>query len=394
MKRMDWDRAYPPTPRSYHDALQSTLRHLEEKSMMRMYKATLMLVAVLIGALLIGIVALAAINHWGVLDFFKENNPALQPLPGSDHLIEKNLGAIENGILKLTIQEAMYDSVGVRVVAAIEPVDPARFQVVDANDEDTKADPGLTPLVVHATRLTAYNAKFEDGFAELNEYDRESRALIYGVEYLLKGEAPKVMKLNVALPGDSAATQLSVDFEIQNRAEARVVKLTPQAEGEEFRIISAEIRYTQVAAYWDITYQDWQPAPADTPFEVPRGTYYGSLKQKFFHKDPNCSGMENAQSHDLSEFLANGVRPCPICLGAPRPASTRALDFALLDETGKEIAWSSCGSEQLGDEIAGVRTYHQTMMLQTSAQLPAKLYLKPMDFMSDVGYRMIECEVS
>ncbi len=65
----------------------------------------------------------------------------------------------------------------------------------------------------------------------------------------------------------------------------------------------------------------------------------------------------------------------------------------LLDETGREIVRSSCGNNQVGGETNGVRTYRQTMMLQTSAELPAKLYLQPMEFMDDVGYDLIECEV-
>ena len=287
----------------------------------------------------------------------------------------------------------MYDGAGVRVVAAIEPVDPARFQAMDANDEDEKAGPGLTPIAIQEAHLTAHNAKFDDSFSSLDEFEQQGGALLYSAEYLIQGEAPESIRMNLSFEGDSKAARLSADFTIQNRAEARVVKLTPKAEGEEFRILSAEIRYTQVAAYLDMTYQDWQPAPAEAPFEVPDGTYCGSLKQKFFHVDPNCSGMKNAESHDLSEYLERGMRPCPICLGAPPPASNRALTFALLDETGKEIEWSGCSNGQVGDEVDGVRTYHQTMMLQTSRQLPAKLSLKPMDFMSDVGYKTIECEL-
>ena len=390
---MDWDRAYPPTPRSYHDALQNVLDHLEEKSMKRRHKAALTLVAALLGALLIGTVALAAINHWGIMDFFHRNNQDIKPLPGSEQLIEKDLGATENGTLKLTIREAMYDGAGIRVVAVVEPLDSTRFQVVDGVDEETPSNPKLDPVTITGASLTAQNAKFDDNFSSLDEFEQQGNTLIYSAEYLIQGEAPDSIRMNLSFEGDSKAARLSTDFTIQNLAEARVVKLTPKAEGEEFRIISAEIRYTQVAAYLAMTYQDWQPAPADAPFEVPDGTYYGSLKQKFFHKDPSCSGMKNAQAHDLSEYLEHGVRPCPVCLGAPRPASTRALNFVLLDEAGKEIEWSGCSNGQIGDEVDGVRTCHQTMMLQTSAQLPAKLYLKPMDFMSDVGYKTIECEV-
>jgi hypothetical protein len=390
---MDWDRAYPPTPRSYHDALQNVLDHLEEKSMKRRQKAALTLVAALLGALLIGTVALAAINHWGIMDFFHRNNQDIKPLPGSEQLIEKDLGDTENGTLRLIIREAMYDGAGIRVVAVVEPLDPTRFQVVDGSDEETPSNPKLDPVAITGASLTAHNATFDDNFSSLDEFEQQGSTLIYSAEYLIQGEAPESIRMNLSFEGDSKAARLSADFTIQNLAEARVVKLTPKAEGEEFRIISAEIRYTRVAAYLDMTYQDWQPAPADAPFEVPGGTYYGSLKQKFFHKDPNCSGMKNAQAHDLSEYLEHDVRPCPICLGAPRPASTRALDFVLLDETGKEIEWSGCSSGQIGDEIDGVRTYHQTMMLQTTAQLPSKLYLKPLDFMSDVGYKTIECGI-
>lgn len=361
--------------------------------MKRKHKATLTLVAALMALLAMSAVALAAMNHFGILDFFGRGEGDIQPMMGVESLIEKDLGSAQNDTIRLTIREAMYDGFGLRAVAAIEPIDKTKYAVVD--DIETPVPDGLTPIVLDGATITSDNAQLEDGeiFVPSDQFVMEDGALVQSAEGILYGEAPDVIHLNYTLRGDSDQVQLSVKFDLENRATASAVKLEPLSQGEDYRILSAEIKYTPLAAYLDVTFEDQMPTPPSEPFDVPDGTYYGTPGALFFHVNPSCSGMENAPAHNLTDFVEKGSRPCPFCLGAPMPPAARVLCFALLDGDGNEVELRSGGSDQVGDEMDGARTYHQVTIHQTSDTVPDKVFLKPMEGSERVGSVPIECEV-
>lgn len=391
--RHEWDRAYPPTPSQYHSAMMRTLNDMEEISMKRRHKATLTLVAALVALIAMSAVALAAMNHWGILDFFGRGEDALKPMGGIEELIESDLGSAENAFVRLTIREAMYDGFGLRVVAAVEPVDKGKYVVVD--DIETPVPGGLLPIVLDGATITSDNAQLDDGeiWVPGDQFEMEDGVLILSAEGILNGDAPDVIHLNYALRGEGEQAGLSVSFDLQNRATPRAVKLTPREQGEDYRIVSAEIKYTQLAAYLDVVFEDQLPTPQGEPFDVPEGIYYGTPGALYFHSDPNCSGMENVQAHELSEFLENGSRACPFCMDAPRAPAARVMYFAILDADGTEIATQGGGSSQVGDEMNGVRTYHQISTFQTSEALPDKVFLQPMVGSEKVGTSTIACDV-
>jgi hypothetical protein len=338
-------------------------------------------------------VALAAMNHWGILDFFGQSEDALKPMEGIEELIESDLGSAENAHVRLTIREAMYDGFGLRVVAAVEPVDKSKYAVVD--DAQSPVPNGLIPIVLDGATITSDNAQLDDGeiWVPGDQFEMEDGTLILSAEGILYGDAPDVIHLNYALRGEGEQAGLSVRFDLQNRAAPRAVKLSPLEQGEGYRIVSAEIRYTQLAAYLDVVFEDQSPTPEGEPFDVPDGIYYGMPGALYFHSDPNCSGMENAEAHELSEFLGNGSRTCPFCMDAPRAPAARVMYFALLDADGNEVATQGGGSSQVGDEMKGVRTYHQISTLQTSETLPDRVFLQAMVGSEKVSTAPIECSV-
>lgn len=390
---IDWDNAYPPTPSGYQAAMMNTLNDLEETSMKRKYRATLVLAAALAVLIAMSTAALAAMNHFGILDFFGQGNP-LKPMDSAESLIERDLGSAENGMLRLTIREAMYDGFGLRVVAAVEPVDKAKYAVVD--DIETPAPDGLLPIVIEGATITSDNAQLDHGdiFVPSDQFVMEDGALVQSAEGILCGEAPDVIRLDYALRGESEETRLSVTFDLKNRAEPRAAKLRPLSQGEDYRIVSAQILYTPLAAYLEVTYEDESPAPPGEPFDMPDGMYYGTFSMRFFHADPNCSGLENAPAHSLSELLEHGGHPCPVCMGAPMPPSPRIMYFAPLDADGNETATWGMTSGQIGDEPNGVRTYRQITTLQTGDTLPDRMLLQPMEGSERMDAAPIECEVS
>jgi hypothetical protein len=391
--RTDWDNSYPPTPSEYHEVMMKTLNSLEETCMKIKHKTTLTLIAALVAIIIMSTVVLATINHFGILDFFGRGENALKPMDGVKNLIEHNLGSAENELVHLTIREAMYDGYGIHVVAAISPIDKEKHAIVD--DIETPVSDGMAPIVLNGATIMSSNAQLDDGYIGVpsDQFVMEDGALVQNAEGILYGDAPDTIHLTYTLRSDIEQAQLSISFDLQNRAIPRTVVLSPITQGEDFRIVNAMIIYTHLAAYLDVTYEDHMPILQDELFDVPDGIYYGLPGAKYFHSEPNCSGMANAKSYELSELLERGKHACPVCLGALTAPDARMMYFALLDRDRNEISSQNSGSSQVGDEMNGVRIYHQISILQTSDMLPDKVFLQPMEGSERINIAPIECEV-
>jgi len=391
--RTNWDSAYPPTPSEYHDVMMNTLNNLEEINMKRKHKITLTLIAALVATFVISTVMLATMNYYGILDFFGRGENALKPIEGVENLIEHDLGSAENEFIRLTVREAMYDGYGLRVVAVISPIDNNKYAVVD--DIETYVPDGIVPIVLDGAAIMSSNAQLENRCISVpaDQFVMEESALVQSAEGILHGDAPEIIHLTYTLRSENERAQLSVSFNLQNRAVPRTVVLSPTTQGENFRIVDTKIIYTQLAAYLNVTFENYLPAPQDEPFDIQDGIYYGTPGAVYFHNDLNCSGMENAQSYELSEFLERGGRACPLCLDALIVPAARVMYFALLDADKNEIASQNTSSSQVGNEMNGVRIYHQISILQTSDTLPDRVFLQPMEGSERVNTAPIECEV-
>ncbi len=54
--------------------------------------------------------------------------------------------------------------------------------------------------------------------------------------------------------------------------------------------------------------------PEPTPLPSSETVYYFTENGRYYHTDPNCSGMRGAQPHTPELALASGKRPCPVCV--------------------------------------------------------------------------------
>jgi hypothetical protein len=155
--------------------------------------------------------------------------------------------------------------------------------------------------------------------------------------------------------------------------------------------VSVEIKYTQLAAYLNLVFEDHLLSPQGETFTGSEGIYYSLPNARYFHIIPNCSGMKHAQVYELSEFNKRGSFACPVCLSIPVVPVERVMAFSLLDADGIEIATSNYSSSQVNIARNGVRIYHQISMFQTDDTLLEKIYLQPMIGSEPVNAEPIEC---
>ena len=121
MKRTDWQNAFGEVPEDFHLRLRSTLDGLEERDMKKRKNYTaILLAAALIVALLAG--AGIAASQLGVFHMLDSADPIV-PLEGAQELVGTNLGSVENEMVKLTVEEAVFDGQGALVQLRIAPKD-------------------------------------------------------------------------------------------------------------------------------------------------------------------------------------------------------------------------------------------------------------------------------
>ena len=134
MKRTDWQNAFGEVPEDFHLRLRSTLDGLEERYMKKRKNYTaILLAAALIVALLAG--AGVAASQLGVFHMLDSADPIV-PLEGAQELVGTNLGSVENDLVKLTVEEAVFDGQGALVQLRIAPKDADRYVLFDSMLQD------------------------------------------------------------------------------------------------------------------------------------------------------------------------------------------------------------------------------------------------------------------
>lgn len=120
MNRRDWRDAYGEAPEAFHRRLLEALDGLEEDTMRirRRHKFTTALIAAVVAILALTGGALAA-RRLGIFEYFRYD--AFQPLPEAEGMVETELGSAENELVRLTVEEAVYDGQGALVQLRFAP---------------------------------------------------------------------------------------------------------------------------------------------------------------------------------------------------------------------------------------------------------------------------------
>ena len=196
MKRTDWQSAFGEVPEDFHLRLRSTLNGLEEKDMKKRKNLTVtLLAAALIVALLAG--AGIAASQLGVFHMLDSADPIV-PLEGAQELVGTNLGSVENELVKLTVEEAVFDGQGALVQLRIAPKDAERYVLFDSMLQDAPEELFETERV--PVELEEDEQEFEmDGKMIRIVNGEDVHLLVDGVEAAIPGSAEEALAQNLPI---------------------------------------------------------------------------------------------------------------------------------------------------------------------------------------------------
>lgn len=168
MKRTDWQNAFGEVDEDFHLRLRSTLNELEETDMKnRKNLAVIILAAALIVALLAG--AGIAASQLGVFHMLDSADPIV-PLEGAQELVGTSLGTVENDLVKLTVEEAVFDGQGALVQCRLSPRDTERYAMFNSFMQDAPEEEYITETVPAEVAEGSQEIETDDGvYTIINE---------------------------------------------------------------------------------------------------------------------------------------------------------------------------------------------------------------------------------
>ena len=288
MKQKEWQSLFGEASGDFHLHLLNTLNHLEEKEMKKRYKfSTVLIAAALMLALLAG-TAVAA-RELGLFDFLNTANPIV-PLEGAEAMVRTHLGSTENELVKLEIEEAVYDGQGALIQLRYTPKDREKQALLHSamdwitddyiyRHEEYEDGSGMYELVgrkdgrqvIHVGETISFVDKNGDEI-EINTWDGWEEAdgsiVIQGSGSAEAGLSDEVVmtvspRSYIQIPEEEGKTIEKgyvplepVSVQMQLAEEMRHVQLVPVGETklERFKFLSGSISLTKVRAYMDISY--------------------------------------------------------------------------------------------------------------------------------------------
>lgn len=179
MKQTDWQNAFGEVDENFHLRLRSTLDGLEEREMKKKKNYTaILLAAALIVALLAG--AGVAANRLGVFRMLDSADPIV-PLEGAQELVGTNLGTVENELVKLTVEEAVFDGQGALVQCRLSPRDVKRYAMFNSFMQDAPEKEYITETVPAEVAEGSQEIETDDGLYTIINEDEHS-LLFNGVQ--------------------------------------------------------------------------------------------------------------------------------------------------------------------------------------------------------------------
>ena len=286
MNRRDYQRAFGDASEDFRLRLHQTLDGLEERNMKRRYRfSTVLVAAVILTAILAG--AGIAASQLGIFDFLNTANPIV-PLPGAEEMVMTHIGDAENDLVKLEIEEAVYDGQGALIQLRYTPKDAEKYALLHGamdwvNDayiyrhEQYEDGSGMYELVgrkdgrtiIHVGESISITGA-DGNEIEIDSWDgweEEDGSVVVQGSGFAETALAKQVTLTVAArsfietEGERDMHELApVSVELMLSEEARQVQLLPVGETklERFEFLSGDISLTRVRGYMNICYA-YQP---------------------------------------------------------------------------------------------------------------------------------------
>ena len=321
MKEPRWKDAFGRVPDSFSARVEGTLNEMNRmegrQTMKRKIAWRAALAAVLALAILTG-TALALGQGGGLIDFFRRST-AIPPRADAANDVAHDVAAAENDLCRLTVREAAYDGLAVRVVMALEAVQPDEILYSDfqSGGEEPMGDAGETETE-YAQRVgkRLVNVDFCDIDVEglpgsgTGAETREGETLIVYREMLVNQPDAAAETLTVTAYAGDGDDRLAVTFPVTRVSGTETAYRASETGTCPLTVRRAARTDSAFATYFAIT---WTVEPgAGTPLNA-EDTYYITSGGRCAHRKPQCGGMENAAAVSGAEAAAQGKIACPVC---------------------------------------------------------------------------------
>ena len=286
MNAEDLRKAFGSTPASFRNDVNETLEKLEETNMKKRYKATTILVAAALAALLLAGTALAA----GHLRLF-EHQTVGAPLPGAEALVQTDVADAAGDLVRLELEEALYDGRRALLLLRLTPTDPEHYALVKREESAIPEDgPTVTCTVVNRDSGEVFRCKvmvdavLDAAALEDTELQEDGSLLIWG-QLNFSAPLPETAEcaataiLYAEADGEVVST-VNALFELTRGSEERTARLEPLPDNNtaRFEILYASLSTTPVRGLFTMdfacereisfTYRD------ETGAELPIGTHF------------------------------------------------------------------------------------------------------------------------
>ena len=291
MNQKNWQNAFGNAPEDFHLRLVETLDGLEEREMKKRYKFSTALVAAVLAALLATGAAFAA-SQLGIFKFYTNRADPILPLNGAEEMAVTNLGSVENDLVTMTVEEALYDGQGALVQIRYTPKDPENYALLsDGLDIEKEGDHFISRTYYEDGSMLVQMSGRRDGRKDIvcgknititdeqggeiwigswdGELQEDGSIVIWGsglAEQPLSGNATLNVKPSTIVCGEWIEEQKSRETERVEIDPLTVPMPTPEperhvryapvdgGESERFKVLSAEVSYTKLCAYLDVEY--------------------------------------------------------------------------------------------------------------------------------------------
>ena len=288
-----WHELYGETPDSFRMKVEEALGRLEEeKNMKKRYKVSALLIA---AALIVLMAGAAVAGGMGMIDRMNETND-IRMLPGTEQMLEKDLGTFELPLYTVTVEEAVHDQHRIFIQLRVTPNEPEKYILYNTEYEYperealfTYAESGHSPMDITGSadgrQVLFYDLRAlgngsiynidgnemeyddvlynEDGSAtvwirgfsqeEIKEKLKMKIDCWWGVQ---SEETREWMRKTSGVAGIGLPKFKMIRFEVETAAANRKARLEPLGESEkgELKLYSGELEFNPMRGYASIRY--------------------------------------------------------------------------------------------------------------------------------------------